>query len=51
METCPKCGTRYIQYDNITGELYCLVRDCMHRWHQQLSRQIENIYLRTSIHE
>lgn len=49
MEKCLKCGSIFIQYDNITEELYCLIRECMYRWKQKLREPIENIYLRTSI--
>jgi len=51
MEICPKCGTRFIQFSNITDECYCLVKKCNFRWFMHLIRnKIENIYLRTSMY-
>ena len=51
MERCPQCESQFIQYNNVTGELYCLEKDCNHRWQQKLNYdKIKNDYLRTSIH-
>lgn len=50
MEKCPKCKSRFIQYDNITKECYCLQKDCNYRWKEILNfNNIENMYLRVSI--
>ena len=51
MERCPKCDSIFIQVNNITDECYCLVKKCHYHWFQRLIRSnIENIYLRTSMH-
>jgi len=46
-ETCPKCGSEFIQQDRTTKELYCLVKSCNHKWNQLL-KNIINPYLRSS---
>jgi len=47
IEKCPKCNSVFIQFDNITEECYCLVRDCEYRW-KTGNLVFENMYLRTS---
>jgi len=52
MERCPICNSTFIQYNNMTAELYCLEKSCNHKWQEELIYdEIENVYLRTSIWE
>ena len=51
-ETCPKCGSIFIQFDNIFDQCYCLVKSCGHRWFQHLIRnELANDYLRTTMYK
>ena len=51
IEKCPKCDSIFIQYNNATGQCYCLEKICQHKWYQKLDYDsIENNYLRCSIH-
>jgi len=53
IECCPICKSIYIQYDESYDQCYCLVRECGHRWEEDIDfdnlHQIRNPYLRTSI--
>lgn len=51
IEKCPKCGSIYIQQDRVTKRLYCLIRECGHKWDMELPdrRKVKNAYLRVSM--
>lgn len=50
IEVCPKCKSRFIQYDEGNDECYCLEKDCNYRWKADLDfDDIKNPYLRASI--
>jgi len=53
IECCPHCRSIYIQYNEDSDECYCLIRECGHRWKEDIDfskiQSIKNPYLRTSI--
>jgi hypothetical protein len=49
-ESCPKCNSAFIQYDHARNEIYCLMRNCNHRWKMNFeSNRINNFFLKTSL--
>jgi hypothetical protein len=50
LESCPKCKSIFIQYDENSDECYCLMKECNHNWSVDLDfSNIKNPYLRASI--